>query len=111
MDMYCRHLATHIPQTIHNLCYGCYMNEDNALLHNLCSLDENVKIKFCLFYALDLVDDQKVMDEYGKAFGLALLEWPDILDSDFRHKTWMRTARWIEIMVNRLITNNVSPGD
>ena len=74
-------------------------------------MDENVKIKFCLFYALDLVDDQKVKDEYGKAFGFATLEWLDILDSDFRHKTWMRTARWIEVVVNRLITNNWSPGD
>ena len=87
------------------------MNEDNVLLHNLCSLNEDVKIKFCLFYALDLVDDQKVMEEYNQIVGLTLLEWPEILDLTYKYKTWMRTARWIEFMVNKLRTNNESPGD
>ena len=91
------------------------MKENNELLHNFCKMDETFKIQFSLFYAIDCVNDKDVMEEYCSTVGMAALEWPDILEDNYRRNEWMRSSQWIQEMTQLLSLNksvdNASPND
>ena len=44
-------------------------------MHNLCNLHALDQIRFCLYFALNFIDEGNVMEQYGEEVGLAALEW------------------------------------
>ena len=49
--------------------------ESGSLMHNLCNLHALDQIRFCLYFALNFIDEGNVMEQYGEEVGLAALEW------------------------------------
>ena len=82
------------------LCYGClHAKESGSVMHNLCSLHALDQVRFCIYFALNFIDESNVMEQYGNEVGLGALEWVDVFDSDYRRSTWMCSEEWFNDMV------------
>ena len=44
-------------------------------MHNLCSMHALNRVRFCIYFALDFVDEAAITEQYGNEVGLAALEW------------------------------------
>ena len=72
------------------------------LHHNLCTLDVNSQVRFCIYHALDYVNESRILEQYGDEMGMAALEWLDIFDSVYRHSQWMSDEEWFMDMTSRV---------
>ena len=108
--MYSQHLTAHMSEAIKALCYGCVWGREERVMHNLCTLDVRDQVRFCLYYALDFVNEAEIMEQYGREMGLGGLEWIDIFDHGYRHSQWMANEEWFECMSTRVIDKLTSQG-
>ena len=107
MHVYAKALKSQIDRLPFELCYGCQQGRSDRVAHNVCQMTcVRSKVELCLIYALDRVEDSKVMESYAEQMGLAALEWLEVYDYDYRHNVWMRTESWKGDMV-RLIMAQV----
>ena len=83
-----------MTECVRCLCYGCMRGKDNKVMHNLCSLHASDQVRFCVYFALDFVDEASILEQYGNEVGLAAFEWLDIFDPDYRHSTWIGGEEW-----------------
>ena len=74
-DIYSRHLAEKMNECVTCLCYGCVHAKDSRVMHNLCSMHALDQVRFCIYFALDFVDEAAIMEQYGNEVGLAAFEW------------------------------------
>ena len=79
-------------------------------MHNLCMLDVKDQVRFCLFYALDFVNEVEIMEQYGKDMGLGGLEWVDVFDHGYRRSQWMANEEWFDDMTARVVNKWTSQG-
>ena len=80
---------------VKSLCYGCIHGKDSdSISHNLCNLQALDRVRFCLYYALDFVNESGIMEQYGNEVGLAGLEWVDVFDPAYRRSTWLYSEEW-----------------
>ena len=90
-----------MSKCVQQWCYGCILGrESGSKWHNLCSLHTLDQIRFCIYYALDSIDDAAVMEQYGNEVGLAALEWADIFEPEYRRITWMSSEDWFNDMTS-----------
>ena len=94
-EIYSQHLAEKMTECVRCFCYGCMHAKDNKVMHNLCSLHVSDRVRFCIYFALDFVDEAAILEQYGNDVGLAAFEWLDIFDPDYRHSTWIGGEEWI----------------
>ena len=73
------------------------------LYHNLCSLDVNSQVRFCIYHVVDYVNEANILQQYGDEMGMAALEWLDIFESDYRHSQWMSDEEWFTDMTSRVV--------
>ena len=52
------------------------------------------RVRFCIYFALDFVDEVAIMEQYGNEVGLAAFEWCDVLDPEYRRSTWIGSEEW-----------------
>ena len=76
------------------LCYGCVHAKDSKVMHNLCSMHALDRVRFCIYFALDFVDEAAIMEQYGNEVGLAAFEWCDVFDPDYRRSSWIADEEW-----------------
>ena len=67
-------------------------------------MDRTFQVRFCLYDALDKLDEVEIMEEYGNVVGLGGLEWIDIFDENYRRGEWMMTDEWTEHMIQMIVT-------
>ena len=48
------------------------------VMQNLCIWGVKVQVKYCLYYALDYLNEAEFMEAYKNEVGSGGLEWPDI---------------------------------
>ena len=94
-EIYSQHLAEKMTECVRCLCYGCMHAKDNKVMHNSCSLHASEQVHFCIYFALDFVEDAAILEQYGNKVGLAAFEWLDIFYPDNRHSTWRGGEEWI----------------
>ena len=70
-EIYSQHLAGIMSDFLY---YGCVCGKGSSLMHNLC----NKPINYCIYFALNFVDEAAIMEPYGNEVGLAALEWLNI---------------------------------
>ena len=92
--IYSRHLADTIPNLVSKFCFGCLKEKHEDKYHQLCLLDHEFQIRFCMYHALDKVNEIEVMEEYGEVVGIGGLEWVEIFDEKYRREDWMMTESW-----------------
>ena len=91
-----------MSEAVKALCYGCVWGREERVMHNLCTLDVGDQVRFCLYYALDFVNEAEIMEQYGTEMGLGGLEWIDIFGYGYRHSQWMSNEEWFNDMVSRV---------
>ena len=91
-----------MSEAVKALCYGCVWGREERVMHNLCTLDVGDQGRFCLYYALDFVNEAEIMEQYGTEMGLGGLEWINIFDYGYRHSQWMSNEEWFNDMVSRV---------
>ena len=79
-------------------------------MHNLCTLDVRDQVRFCLYYALDFVNEAEIMEQYGEEMGISGLEWIDIFDHGYRCSQWMGSEEWFDDMTTRVVDKWPSQG-
>ena len=99
-DIYSRHLAEKMNECVTCLCYGCVHAKDSRVMHNLCSMHALDQVCFCIYFALDFVDEAAIMEQYGNEVGLAAFEWCDVLDPEYRRFTW---KEWFNDVTNLIL--------
>ena len=82
------------------LCYGCVHAKDSRVMHNLCSMHVLDQVRFCIYFALDFVDEAAIMEQYGNEVGLAAFEWCDVLHPEYRCFTW---KEWFNDVTNLIL--------
>ena len=97
-----------MSKCVQQWCYGCIQGRERGSCHNLCNLHVLDQIRFCLYVALDAIDDASVMEQYGDEVGLAALEWPDVLDANYRRSTWMSSEEWFADMTSSIFDKMAS---
>ena len=97
-------------EAVKALCYGCVWGREARVMHNLCTLSVNDQVRFCLYYALDFVNEAEILEQYGEEMGLGGLEWVDIFDHGYRHSQWMVNEEWLDDMTARVIDKWTSQG-
>ena len=93
-DIYSQHLAAKMNECVACLCYGCVHAKDSKVMHNLCSMHALDWVCFCIYFALDFVDEAAIMEQYGNEVGLAAFEWCDVFDPDYRRSSWIADEEW-----------------
>ena len=58
------------------------------------------QVRFCIYFALDFVDEAAIMEQYGNEVGLAAFEWCDVLDPEYRRFTW---KEWFNDVTNLIL--------
>ena len=91
------------------LCYGCVDAKDSRLMHNLCNMHALDRVRFCIYFVLDFVDEAVIMEHYGNEVGLAALEWWDVFDPEYRHTTWIPDIEWFTDVTSLIIDKWTSP--
>ena len=69
------------------------------------------QVRFCIYFALDFVDEAAIMEQYGNEVGLAAFEWCDVLDPEYRRFTW---KEWFNDVTNLILekwSSNASGND
>ena len=66
-------------------------------MHNLCNM--HVWIEF----ALDFVDEAAIMEQYGNEVGLAVLEWCDVFDPEYRRTIWIADQEWFTDVTSLIV--------
>ena len=94
-EIYSQHLVAKMSECVRCLCYGCMHGKDNKVMHNLCSLHASDQVRFCVYFALDFVDEASILEQYGNEVGLAAFAWLDIFDPDYRHSTLIGGEEWV----------------
>ena len=94
-EIYSQHLVEKMTEYVRCLCSGCMHAKDNKVMHNLCNLHASDQVRFCIYFALDFVDEAAIMEQYGNEVGLAAFEWCNILDPDYRCSNWIGDEEWI----------------
>ena len=101
---YVEQLVIVFPKIFEEQCYGCCHNLTDTCFHNVCCLlPIEHRIKLCFPYALQCLDETKVMESYGNKMGLASLEWLDVFDANYRRGTWMCSKEWWNDVLTLLI--------
>ena len=78
--------------------------KEKIFTHNVCQMmSSRSKVEFCLNYALDRVEEDKVMETYAENMGLAALEWIDAYDYGYRCGIWMNSETWRKDMVDLVL--------
>ena len=72
-------------------------------MHNLCSMHALDQVRFCIYFALDFVDEAAIMEQYGDEVGLAAFEWCDVLDPEYRRFTWIGGEKWFNDVTNLIL--------
>ena len=75
------------------LCYGCVHAKDSRVMHNLCSMHALDQVPFCIYFALDFVDEAAIMEQYGNEVGLAAFEWCGSGIQTFHLDRWRRVVQ------------------
>ena len=101
-EIYSQHLVLIISDCIQQLCYGCIHKREEKAVNNLCGLVLKDQVHYCIYYAIDLLDEGRVMEQYGNEMGQAALEWVDIFDYTYRRSQWMMTDHWLSDMTDCL---------
>ena len=71
MQVYAKALKSQIDRLQFELCYGCQQGRSDRVAHNVCQMTcVRSKVELCLVYALDRVEDSKVMESYAEQMGL-----------------------------------------
>ena len=63
-----------------------------AVMHNLCSMHALDQVRFCIYFALDFVDEATIMEQYGNEVGLAAFEWCGSRIQTFHLDRWRRVV-------------------
>ena len=79
-------------------------------MHNLWTLEVRDQVRFCLYYALDFVNETEIMEQYGEEMGMGGLEWIDIFDHGYRCSQWMGSEEWFDDMTTRVVDKWNSQG-
>ena len=58
------------------------------------------QVRFCIYFALDFVDEAAIMEQYGNEVGLAAFEWCNVLDPEYRRFTW---KEWFNDVTNLIL--------
>ena len=94
-EIYSQYLAGKMSECMKCFCYWClHAKESGSVMHNLCSLHALDQVLFCIYFALNFVDEAAIMEQYGNEVGLAALEWVDIFDPEYRRSTWIAEEQW-----------------
>ena len=80
-ELYSQHLVGIISD--------CVCGKSSTLMHNMCTLQNLDQIHYCIYFALDFVDEVVITEQYGNEVGLAALEWLDIHTTDDPPKEWL----------------------
>ena len=67
------------------------------------------QVRFCIYFALDFVDEAAIMEQYGNEVGLAALEWCDVFDPEYRRSSWIAEEEWFTDMTNLIVDKWTSP--
>ena len=109
MKSYADHLRESVDKLQFELCYGCQQGKSERFAHNVCQmLSVRSRIEFCLVYALDGIDDEKVMESYAEKMGLAALEWLEAYDYGYRHTVWMNMEDWKQNVISLIVSQYLS---
>ena len=68
------------------------------------------QVLFCLYYALDFVNEAEIMEQYGEEMGMGRLELIDIFDHGYRLSQWMGSEEWFNDMTTRVVDKWASQG-
>ena len=79
---------------------------DSSSLCNMHALDQ---VRFCIYFALNFVDEAAIMEQYGNEVGLAALEWCDVFDSEYRRTTWIADEEWFTDVTSLVVDKWTSP--
>ena len=79
-------------------------------MHNLCSMHALDRVRFCIYFALDFVDEAAIMEQYGNEVGLAAFEWCDVFDLEYRRSTWIADEEWFTDVTSLVVDKWTSPG-
>ena len=99
-EIYSRHLAEKMSECVVCLCYGCMHAKESRFMHNLCNMHALDQVRFCIYFALNFVDEAAIMEQYGNEVGLAALEWCDVFDPEYRRFTW---KEWFNDVTNLIL--------
>ena len=104
MKTYATELKNIIDVVLVELCYGCQKSKSEPFLHNLCQiLPLQSRVEFCLIHAIERVNHDKVMKTYSEINGLAVLEFVDAYDFQYRRYVWMNTEEWFRNVVKEIV--------
>ena len=102
-EIYSRHLAEKMSECVVCLCYGCMHAKESRFMHNLCNMHALDQVRFCIYFALNFVDEAAIMEQYGNEVGLAALEWCDVFDPEYRRFTWIAEEEWFNDVTNLIL--------
>ena len=108
-EIYSQHLAEKMNECVACLCYGCVHAKDSKVMHNLCNMHALEQVRFCIYFALDFVDEAAIMEQYGNEVGLAAFEWCDVLDLEYRRSTWIGGEEWFADVSSLIVDKWTSP--
>ena len=108
-EIYSQHLAEKMSECVACLCYGCVHAKDSSLMHNLCNMHALDRVRFCIYFALDFVDEAAIMEQYGNEVGLAALEWCDVFDPEYRRTTWIADEEWFTDVTSLVVDKWTCP--
>ena len=108
-EIYSRHLAEKMSECVACLCYGCMHAKESRFMHNLCNMHALDQVRFCIYFALNFVDEAAIMEQYGNEVGLAALEWCDVFDPEYRRSSWIAEEEWFTDVTNLILDKWTSP--
>ena len=108
-EIYSQHLAEKMSECVACLCYGCVHAKDSKVMHNLCNMHALEQVRFCIYFALDFVDEAAIMEQYGNEVGLVAFEWCDVLDPEYRRSTWIGGEEWFADVSSLIVDKWTSP--
>ena len=78
-------------------------------MHNLCNMHAWDRVRFCIYFTLDFVAEAEIMEQYGNEVGLAVLEWCDVFDQEYRRTSWIADEEWFTDVTSLVVDKWTSP--
>ena len=101
---YAVHLRAIIPSVARTLCYGCSVGHPSQLQHDVClMMDTEERILHCLSEAIQLVDENKILNLFKRItnFDKQSAKPIYIFDEVWRQQMW--TYEWRNLVCQEIL--------
>ena len=101
---YAVHLHPIIPSIARTLCYGCSVDHPSQLQHDVCLLmDKEERILHCLSKAIQVVDEQKILNLFKRVINFDKWVAKPIYISDEIWQRQLWTDEWCNLVCQEML--------